>query len=44
MIEFSGMRLAPSAMCVERLTPMGTVTLGGALTVLVEGAGVGEGD
>ena len=41
------MRLAPSAMCVERLTPMGTVTLGGALTVfvvVVEGAGVGEGD
>jgi hypothetical protein len=47
MIEFSGMRLAPSGMCVEREIPMGTVRLGGALLVLVaivEGAGAGEGD
>ncbi len=48
MMEFSGMRSAPSVMCVERETPTGPVMFGGALTVLlvvvVVGAGVGEGD
>jgi hypothetical protein len=51
MIEFSGMRLAPSVMCVEREMPIGTVTLGevfAALAVVVEvasaGADAGEGD
>ena len=47
MMEFSGMRLAPSWMCVDREMPIGTVTLGEALMVLVvvvEGEGVGAGD
>ncbi len=44
IMEFSGMRLTPSGMCVEREMPIGTVTLGEALAafaVAVEVAGGG---